>query len=130
MAGESADDLVRQTEAARGYINPGHRYLAEADPEYLVEYNRLAALSLKHNEHEKDDRGNLAPQYRELVACALLAFRGESEEAIAGHLKRAMRLGASEAECVGAFEAAMIPGGAPTLLRGMRVLAGIRKGEY
>jgi alkylhydroperoxidase/carboxymuconolactone decarboxylase family protein YurZ len=130
MAGESADDLVRQTEAARGYINPGHRYLAEADPEYLVEYNRLAALSLKHNEREKDDRGNLAPQYRELVACALLAFRGESEEAIAGHLKRAMRLGASEAECVGAFEAAMIPGGAPTLLRGMRVLAGIRKGEY
>ena len=130
MAQESADELIRQTLAARGYINPGHQYLAEADPEYLVEYNRLAALSLRHNEHENAERGDLAPQYRELVACALLAFRGESEEAIAGHLKRAMRLGATEAECVGAFEAAMIPGGAPTLLRGMRVLAAIKRGDF
>jgi len=130
LAGESPEELIRQTEAARGYLNPGHLYLAEADPEYLVQYNRLAALSLKHNEHESDQRSDLAPQYRELVACALLAFRGESEEAIAGHLKRAMRLGATEAECVGAFEAAMIPGGAPTLLRGMRVLAAIKRGDY
>jgi alkylhydroperoxidase/carboxymuconolactone decarboxylase family protein YurZ len=130
LSESSAEELIRQTKAARGYLNPGHEFLAGADPDYLVEYNRLAALSLKHGEHEHDREGNLAPQYRELVACALLAFRGESEEAIAGHLKRAMQLGASEAECVGAFEAAMIPGGAPTLLRGMRVLAGIRRGDY
>jgi alkylhydroperoxidase/carboxymuconolactone decarboxylase family protein YurZ len=129
MDAMDAETLVRQTQEARGYINPGHPYLAEADPAYLIEYNRLAALSLRHGEQETVEEG-LAARYRELVACALLAFRGESEEAIAGHLKRAMRLGATEAECVGAFEAAMIPGGAPTLLRGMRVLAGIRRGEY
>jgi alkylhydroperoxidase/carboxymuconolactone decarboxylase family protein YurZ len=126
---QTPEELIAETERVRGYINPGHPYLAEADPEFLAEYNRLAALSLKHGDREAD-RDDLAPQYRELVACALLAFRGESEEAIAGHLRRAMRLGATEAECVGAFEAAMIPGGAPTLLRGMRVLAGIRRGDY
>ena len=127
---ETAAELIRQTRQARGYVNAGHLHLAQVDPEYLLEYNRLAALSLKHGEHEHDERGDLAPRYRELVVCALLAFRGESEEAIAGHLNRAMRLGATEAECAGAFEAAMIPGGAPTLLRGMRVLAGIRRGDY
>jgi len=129
MAGESAEELLRQTREARGYVNPGHIHLAEVDPDYLAEYNRLAARSLKHGEFEHDT-GDLAAKYRELVACALLAFRGDAEEAIAGHLKRAMRLGATEAECVGAFEAAMIPGGAPTMLRGMRVLAGIKRGDY
>jgi alkylhydroperoxidase/carboxymuconolactone decarboxylase family protein YurZ len=124
-----AEELIRQTEAARGYLNPGHRYLAAEDPEFLAEYNRLVALALKHGDREADSE-DLPARYRELVACALLAFRGVSEEAIAGHLKRAMRLGATEREAVGAFEAAMVPGGAPTLLRGMRVLAGIRRGDY
>jgi alkylhydroperoxidase/carboxymuconolactone decarboxylase family protein YurZ len=129
MAGDDGEELIRQTEAARGYLNPGHRYLAAEDPDFLREYNELVALALKHGEREADGE-DLPAKYRELVACALLAFRGESEEAIAGHLRRAMRLGATEREAVGAFEAAMVPGGAPTLLRGMRVLAGIRRGDF
>lgn len=129
MPGDDAEELIRQTEAARGYLNPGHRYLATADPDFLLEYNRLVALALKHGEREADDE-DLPAKYRELVACALLAFRGESEEAIAGHLRRALRFGATEREAVGAFEAAMVPGGAPTLLRGMRALAGIRRGDF
>ncbi len=130
MAEQSdADELIRQTEAARGYLNPGHRHLASEDPEFLGEYNRLVALALKHGDREADT-DDLPAKYRELVACVLLAFRGESEEAIAGHLRRALRLGATEREALGAFEAALVPGGAPTLLRGMRVLAGIRRGDY
>jgi alkylhydroperoxidase/carboxymuconolactone decarboxylase family protein YurZ len=130
VAGTNAgDELIRQTEAARGYLNPGHRYMAAEDPEFLREYNELAARALKHGEREADVE-DLPARYRELVVSALLAFRGESEESIAGHLRRAMRLGATEREAIGAFEAAMIPGGAPTMLRGMRVLAGISRGEY
>lgn len=122
-------ELIEQTRAVRGYINPGHEYLAEADPEFLELYNRLAAGALKHAELESDE-SRLPARYRELIACAILAYRGISEESIAGHLKRAMRLGATEEECVGAFEACVVPGGAPTMLHGMRVLAGIRRGDY
>ncbi|MFZ0215970.1 MAG: carboxymuconolactone decarboxylase family protein [Candidatus Dormiibacterota bacterium] len=124
MDGDSAAELIRQTEAARGYLNPGHRSLANEDPEFLQAYNDLVGRALKHGAREAD-QDDLPAKYRELVVCALLAFRGEPESAIAGHLRRAMRLGATRGEVVGAFEAAMVPGGAPTLLAGMRVLAGI-----
>ena len=129
MSDDSADQLVRETEAARGYLNPGHRHLAAADPEFMRTYNQAVGIALKHGERELDT-DDLEAKYRELVVCALLAFRGEAESAIAGHLRRAMRLGATEKEAVGAFEAAFVPGGAPTLLTGMRVLAGMRRGEY
>jgi alkylhydroperoxidase/carboxymuconolactone decarboxylase family protein YurZ len=129
VAAEDAEELIRQTEAARGYLNPGHRYLAVEDPEFLRRYNELVGLALKHGDSEADTEG-LPAKYRELVACVLLAFRGEAEDAIAGHLRRAMRLGATEKEAIGAFQAGFVPGGAPTLLTGMRVLAGIRKGDY
>lgn len=126
---ESAEELIRRTEAARGYVNPGHRYMAREDPQFLAAYNQIAARSLKHGD-ESAEADDLPAKYRELVVCALLAYRGVEEKSIAGHLRRAMRAGATEREAIGAFEAALIPGGAPTMLLGMRVLDGIRNGDY
>jgi alkylhydroperoxidase/carboxymuconolactone decarboxylase family protein YurZ len=129
MSGEEHAELIEKTRAVRGYLNPGHEYLAGEDPEFLRTYNALAGIALKHGEREADGE-RLEAKYCELIACAILAYRGVAEESIAGHLRRAMRLGATEAEAVGAFEATVIPGGAPAMLHGMRVLNGMRKGIY
>jgi alkylhydroperoxidase/carboxymuconolactone decarboxylase family protein YurZ len=121
-------ELIRATEAARGYINAGHRHLAEVDPEFLSLYNAFLGEALLHPGSERERRGQFAfpAKYRELVVSAILAFRGQPTESIANHLGRAMKLGASEKEVVEAFQAAMIAGGAPTLLNGMKALAALQ----
>jgi alkylhydroperoxidase/carboxymuconolactone decarboxylase family protein YurZ len=113
--------LLREMREARGYIYPEHAYLAETDPGFLDAYNNLVGKALLHGNHELGQSA-LPAKYRELVVCGILAYRGVAGGMLTEHVRRAMRCGASVAELLEAFEAAVVPGGAPTLFNGVAAL--------
>lgn len=114
-----ADVLIRKMRRVRGYLYPEWELVARRDPEFFEAYNLLYAQALATN------RG-LAVKYRELVALGILAFRGAAPDAIANHIRRAFRHGATPAEVLGALEATIVPGGAITFLNGIRGLARVQ----
>lgn len=99
----------------RGYTYPEWEMASRLDPAFMEAYNGLYRRSLGVSHA-------LPLKYRELVASALIAYRGE-ERSLLLHLRRARALGATEAEILDAFEATVMPGGALTLLRGLRALS-------
>ncbi|UCH36978.1 MAG: carboxymuconolactone decarboxylase family protein [Candidatus Bathyarchaeota archaeon] len=64
-------------------------------------------------EHAFLDGKQLPARYRELIAMAILAYRG-AREAVITHAKRASLLGATKTEILDAAITTLIPGGAPT----------------
>lgn len=102
------------------HAGPVHEYMASERPELLRLYNDLAAAALEHR--PRSDGVELPPQYRELIVLGILAFRGTSTESLVSHIERALELGASRREVLDAFEATLVPGGAPTMLNGFRAL--------
>ena len=93
--------------AERGYHFPTFEWLGEMDPEY--EQARLDFVRMNYTRPGAE----MPVRYRELVACAILAFRGYSSLKL--HLARALREGASLREVLEAMEVASVPGGMATL---------------
>lgn len=118
--GTRADALIRRMRAVRGYLYPEWELVARRDPQFFAAYNGLYTEALASS------RG-LPIKYRELVVVGILAFRGAEPEAIANHIRRALRHGATRGEVLGALEAAIIPGGAITFLHGIRGLARVQR---
>jgi alkylhydroperoxidase/carboxymuconolactone decarboxylase family protein YurZ len=116
----STAELLKTMEEDRGYIYPAHRYIAERDPGFLDTFNRLAGAALLHGNAD-DGTHALPAKYRELAVCCVLAFKG-SVDGVTTHARRAISLGATEQELFEAFEAIVIPGGAPAFLTGVRGL--------
>ncbi|HEU5394278.1 MAG TPA: carboxymuconolactone decarboxylase family protein [Candidatus Methylomirabilis sp.] len=113
-----AKALAAQIRRDRGYTYPEWDLASRLDPAFMKAYNGLYRRSLGMSHA-------LPLKYRELVASAVLAYRGE-ERSLILHLRRARTLGATEAEMLDAFEATVMPGGALTLLRGLRALLRLR----
>jgi AhpD family alkylhydroperoxidase len=108
------DDLKEAMRKERGYLYPEWEFLAENDVEFMEAYNNLYNRALR-------DGKALPAKTRELIAIALLAYRG-LENAVYEHVKRALRLGATKQELLEAIESSIIPGGAPTFSTGLRAL--------
>lgn len=117
--GKKAEALIRRMRKARGYLYPEWELVARRDPEFFSTYDQL------YREALGSGRG-LPIKYRELVALGILAFRGAGSDAIANHIRRALRHGATHAEVLGALEATIIPGGGVTFLNGIRGLARVQ----
>lgn len=117
--GKKAESLIRRMRKTRGYLYPEWEIVARRDPQFFSAYDGL------YREALASGRG-LPIKYRELVALGILAFRGAGSDAIANHIRRALRYGATRSEVMGALEATIIPGGAVTFLNGIRGLARIR----
>jgi alkylhydroperoxidase/carboxymuconolactone decarboxylase family protein YurZ len=113
-----ATTLAARIRRDRGYTYPEWELASRLDPAFMEAYNGLYRRSLGASHA-------LPLKYRELVASVLIAYRGE-ERSLLLHLRRARALGATETEILDAFEAAVMPGGALTLLRGLRGLARLR----
>ena len=113
---KKVDALIRRMRQVRGYLYPEWELVARRDPDFFAAYDGLYTEALASS------RG-LAIKYRELVALGILAFRGADPGAIANHIRRALRHGATRAEVLGALEATIVPGGALTFLNGIRGLA-------
>jgi AhpD family alkylhydroperoxidase len=112
-------DLIAEIKRERGYLPAPWVYLAEKDIEFMEAYNRLYSKGLS-------DGKALPAKTRELIAIALLAYRGLGD-AVYEHAKRALKLGATMQELLEAVETSMIPGGTPTLGLGLRALLRIEE---
>lgn len=121
VAKKRAARLIGEMKEARGYMYPSHEYLAAHDPDFLVDYNRLVGRALRHGSESNADRA-LPAKYVELIVVGVLCFRAASQDAVRTHMRRALALGATRREILEALEAAMVPGGAPTLIYGVGVL--------
>ena len=120
---EDEPQVVSEMRNRGAYVQPAHSLLAKEDPKFLKAYAELAQQSFRHGEGSGDE--GLTELHRELVVIGILAFRGGSEESLISHLERALSLGASRRDLIGVFEAAVVPGGAPAMLNGLRALMGL-----
>lgn len=114
-------NLIEAIERERGRLPVHWAYLAEKDIDFMEAYNTL------YNKGLTDGKA-LPAKTRELIAIALLAFRGREND-VYEHCKRALRLGATKQELLEAMETSIIPGGAPTLSTGLRALMRIEEDE-
>jgi AhpD family alkylhydroperoxidase len=114
MLKKKSEELLERAKKERGYIFPEWEYVIKKDPLFFEAYNRLYEESLK-------DGKALPAKTRELIAIALLAFRGQ-EEGVVAHARRALKLGATKQEILEAVETALIPGGGPTFRVGLSAL--------
>ncbi|OGP87864.1 MAG: hypothetical protein A2157_10685 [Deltaproteobacteria bacterium RBG_16_47_11] len=105
----------------RGYLPATYTYIAEKDVDFMEAYNNLYEKALT-------DGKVLPAKTRELIAIALLAYRGLND-AVYEHAKRALRLGATKEEIMEAIETSIIPGGAPTFASGLQALVRIEEDE-
>ena len=104
-AGFSAQHRALASE--RGYHFPTFEWLGQKDPEF--EQARLDYVRMTYTRP-----GNELPvKYKELVAAAILAFRGYPSLKL--HLGRALREGATLREVLEAMEVASVPGGMASL---------------
>ena len=94
-------------------------WLARIDPAYEDARRHLARLVWA------PAAPALAVKYRELVACAVLAYR--AFPTLDGHLRRAVREGASVREAVEAMETAALPGGFPVIHYALPFLSAIHE---
>ncbi len=91
----------------RGYHFPTFEWLARKDPEF--EQARLDYVRMTYTRPGAE----LPVKYKELVASAILAFRGYPSLKL--HLARALREGATLREVLEAMEVASVPGGMASL---------------
>ena len=95
-------DLLKRMREQRGYILPAHETLAERDPDFLDGYNRMFMAA-------NSDTSPLPADVRELIIMALDVVAGLKAEVIRAHARKAVALGATEAQVVNAIElAAMV----------------------
>ena len=118
---KKSQELLERAKKERGYIYPEWEYMIKKDPDFFEAYNNLYEKCLKNGKA-------LPAKTRELIAIAVLAFRGQSDAVIA-HAKRAMKLGATKEEILEAVETSILPGGAPTFLLGLTALLRLEKEE-
>lgn len=108
------------------FRHPAHGYLADNCPDFFGHYDAVvrAALLLDDGNLGPDEqnRATLPAKYREMVVICMLALLRASEDSIARHIERAVDLGLTEQELLGAFQAAYVPGGAPVLMHAIRSL--------
>jgi alkylhydroperoxidase/carboxymuconolactone decarboxylase family protein YurZ len=103
----SIEDQHRALARERGYHFPTFEWLAEKDPEF--EQARIDYVRMTYTRPN-----NVLPvHYKELIASAILAFRGYPSTKL--HLERALREGASVREVLEAMEVASVPGGQAVL---------------
>ncbi|MBM4447909.1 MAG: carboxymuconolactone decarboxylase family protein [Chloroflexi bacterium] len=113
--------LMRKMKKERGYLQPTWAYMIDKDVDFMASYDELYERGLT-------DGKALPAKTRELIAIAILAFRGR-ENAVYLHAKRALELGATKQELLEAIETTIIPGGAPTFGTGLAALMRIEEEE-
>jgi alkylhydroperoxidase/carboxymuconolactone decarboxylase family protein YurZ len=98
---------------------PEFQYLSEKHPDLFQHFMALAKYPL-----EKGKCLDLKTKL--LIPMVILAHRGQSH-GVYTHIKRALGLGMTEEEIVEAFLMSLMPGGAPTMVVGLRALLEVKK---
>jgi alkylhydroperoxidase/carboxymuconolactone decarboxylase family protein YurZ len=119
-AAGTADELIEEMRARRGYLYPELELAIRLDPEFMRAYDDLVGRVFLYDGVDASGAA-LSPKYREIIAAALLAGRGRRDHVLV-HARNAMRHGASERELLEAFEVALGPSGLPAFLTGLEAL--------
>jgi alkylhydroperoxidase/carboxymuconolactone decarboxylase family protein YurZ len=106
--------LVDDATAKRGYKSPWHDYMLKADPEYLAAFEGLADHALFSSKH-------LGLKIKEMIVLASVTSQRD-EYGIREHVRRAFRLGVSEAEVLEIIQTTAVHTGALTLVHGVNAL--------
>ncbi len=96
--------LLEKATETRG--TPRWEYLIRKDPDAFEAYQAMYEKGLMPGKY-------LPVKTRELIAMAILAYRG-SRDGVISHGRRAKKYGATKEEIIEAALTTLIPGGAPT----------------
>jgi alkylhydroperoxidase/carboxymuconolactone decarboxylase family protein YurZ len=102
-----------------GFMYPEFQYLSEKHPELYKHFIAIAKYPIEQGRY-------LDVKTKLFIPMVILAHRGQSHE-VYTHIKRALSLGVTEEEIVEIFLVALLPGGAPTLLVGLKALMEAQK---
>jgi len=93
---------------------PEFDYLAEKYPDFFKMFSTIAKYPLEESTY-------LEYKVKLLIPMVILAYRGNAD-AVTAHIKRAFNSGLTAQEILEAFLVALLPGGAPTMVCGVRAL--------
>jgi len=111
---EQSQRILEEIKAKRGYLYPWQEFLAKEDPDFIINYEKMWDTV--------GARSVVLPQkIKQIILVAVLASKTD-EVALRTQIKRAFSLGATKQELVEAIEVAFIPGGALTLVHGLKAL--------
>ena len=113
------DDVGSRILRTRGRSIPEYEYLAEESPSFFEAYDRVIGTAMLHGPAPE---AALPMRYRELIVSTMLTMRGVSDRAVAHHYVRALRGGLTEREAIEGIQASLLPGGAPSVVKGIRAL--------
>ena len=111
--------MENRQEKKEGFMYPEFQYLAEKHPELYEHF-----ISIGRYPIEKGKCLDLKTKL--LIPMVILAHRGQIQ-GVATHIRRALGLGMTEDEILEAFLVALLPGGAPTMVNGLRALMEAKK---
>jgi alkylhydroperoxidase/carboxymuconolactone decarboxylase family protein YurZ len=111
--------MENRQEKKEGFMYPEFQYLAEKHPELYEHF-----ISIGRYPIEKGKCLDLKTKL--LIPMVILAHRGQIQ-GVATHIRRALGLGMTEEEILEAFLVALLPGGAPTMVNGLRALLEAKK---
>ncbi len=111
--------MEKRQEKKEGFMYPEFQYLAEKHPELYEHF-----ISIGRYPMEKGKCLDLKTKL--LIPMVILAHRGQIQ-GVATHIRRALGLGITEDEILEAFLVALLPGGAPTMVNGLRALMEAQK---
>ena len=116
MEENKIEKLIEVMKAERqGSLSAEWEYMVRNDTEFMTAYQALHPVCFY-------DRKYLKESFRELIAICILAHRGDVDS-VKSHCKRLLGAGVvQEGEIVEALETTLLPGGANTLLTGIKGL--------
>lgn len=94
---DRGEELLQRIRQMRGYVLPMHEVLARDDPVFLEGYEALYGAAMRQD-------SPLPRKVRELIFVGVTIALGSPERVVAGHIRRALEHGASEAEVLSAVE--------------------------
>jgi alkylhydroperoxidase/carboxymuconolactone decarboxylase family protein YurZ len=97
-----------------GFMYPEFQYLAQKHPELYENFISIGRYPIEKGKY-------LDLKTKLLIPMVILAHRGQIQ-GVAAHIRRAFELGMAEDEILEGFLVALLPGGAPTLVNGLRAL--------
>lgn len=111
--------MIKNKEGEKAFLYPEFQYLSEKHPDLYEHFTAIA-------KYPREKCKYLDVKTKLFIPMVILAHRGETEM-VCAHIKRAFSMGITEGEILEIFLAALLPGGAPTLLIGMKALLKAKK---
>ena len=106
------EDFRRRWAETSGYVYPQYGFLAERDPEFAEAFLQIMKAWRR--------KGPIPAQYKEMMILMGSCVKMQ-EMAIRTHLRKARKLGATDAELLELFEVVLLSGGGVAMVKAIGV---------